>query len=234
MIEEFYVWGTTSIRISICLMIMRIIGSTNKHWRIGLSVLIASLCVFSITSTCFNYLQCRPIRALWDYSMPRDLCVGREKLRDWMITASALYFLTDIILAVIPIFVVKNLLWPWREKCVIIFLMGLGLLASAAIIPKMIQQQNLTTEYDLTWKTAELVMWTNIEPCLGIIAISIPALRRLFITKFQWLSASAFNSARESRQSRSNRSDGSGEDKLNSSSELETRNIQSSGTAFSG
>jgi hypothetical protein len=121
-----------------------------------------------------------------------------------MITASAVYFLADIILAITPIFIVRNRSWPLREKFAIVILMGLGLLASAAIVPKFIQLQYFTTEYDITWRAAELVMWSNIEPCLGIIAISIPALRKLLVNNFNRIHGSTLNFTRSSRQMSSN------------------------------
>jgi hypothetical protein len=185
-------------------MMIRIFGATNKNWRIGLYILISILAAVNIASSCFHYLQCRPLRALWDYSMPRELCVSRPNLRNWMYTASAVFFLADIILAITPIFIVKNRSWPMREKFAIVLLMGLGLLASAAIIPKFIQLQHFTTEYDITWEVAELVMWSNIEPCLGIIAISIPALRKLLVNQFGNLCDSTLGFIRLSRNISSN------------------------------
>jgi hypothetical protein len=58
--------------------------------------------------------------------------------------------------------------------------MGLGLIASAATIPKLISLGRLTSLRDITWIIANFAMWTVTEMYCGIIAASIPTLRSLF------------------------------------------------------
>jgi hypothetical protein len=72
-----------------------------------------------------------------------------------------------------------------RDKIILGSLMGLGLLASAATIPKLIGLHQLSSLSDVTWILANFSMWTVVEIYYGIIAASIPALRSLFETGFQ-------------------------------------------------
>jgi len=79
-----------------------------------------------------------------------------------------------------PIFLVKDMNRPVREKLTIIFLMSCGIVASAAVIPKVLALRHYTNESDFTWIAANVVLWSTVEPCLGIIACSIPAYKKPF------------------------------------------------------
>jgi hypothetical protein len=66
---------------------------------------------------------------------------------------------------------------PRREKIIICVLMGLGILASCAAIPKFLSIQRLRFDNDIAWEVAQLDMWGFLEMCLGILATSNIALK---------------------------------------------------------
>jgi hypothetical protein len=90
------------------------------------------------------------------------------------------FFTTDIILSILPLFIIRNIQRPLREKIVISLLMSLGFLCAVAVIPKLISLHDFGVNKDFTWTTAEVAMWSMVEVSLGIMVACIPALKRVF------------------------------------------------------
>lgn len=85
--SEFYVWGTTSIKLSIAFMLLRI-RRESKFWRHGLIALMIFLISFAVTSSVMDYTECHPVRALWDFSYPRSACHPTSFFRNWEIVGT--------------------------------------------------------------------------------------------------------------------------------------------------
>jgi hypothetical protein len=76
-----YSWATTFVKLALIALILRVVPRSNA-WRIGLWLLLAFVMIVSILSTTLNAIQCRPLKALWDFSYPRDKCIPIPILRD--------------------------------------------------------------------------------------------------------------------------------------------------------
>jgi hypothetical protein len=74
-----------------------------------------------------------------------------------------------------------------RDKVAVCILMGLGILASCAAIPKFISLRHLGTNYDWTWEAAKVDLWSLLEMCLGIFATSIIVLKGTLQNVFKGL-----------------------------------------------
>jgi hypothetical protein len=82
---------------------------------------------------------------------------------------------------------------PRREKIVICILMGLGIFASCAAIPKFLAVRRLGHSGDATWEVGQVDMWSLVEISLGILATSNIALKGLLeklLRRFKLLSTS--------------------------------------------
>jgi hypothetical protein len=84
---EFYVWSATSVKISVAFMLLRIRGE-SKLWSRGLIALMIVLISLAITSSVIDYTECRPVRALWDFSYPRSACHSPTFFRNWEMSES--------------------------------------------------------------------------------------------------------------------------------------------------
>jgi rhodopsin domain-containing protein len=93
---------------------------------------------------------------------------------------AGLFLFTDAIFAAIPLFFIRKLNIPLREKIVLGVLMALGLFCTTATIPKLLSMGQYASNPDYSWFGADLLMWSMIEVYIGIIAACIPTLRRLF------------------------------------------------------
>jgi hypothetical protein len=85
--------------------------------------------------------------------------------------------ITDIVFSILPIFILRQLNRPLRDKITIGFLMGLGLLCAAAGIPKLISLQQYGVNRDFTWWAKDITMWSDIEVFTGIVAACLPSLK---------------------------------------------------------
>jgi hypothetical protein len=98
---------------------------------------------------------------------------------------------------------------PLREKIVLCLLMGLGILCTAASIPKFISYSVFASGGDTTKNATGVVVWSQIELYVGIIAACIPMLRAFFESALRRIGVSITNSSRGvSRTSGWNRTPG--------------------------
>ncbi|KAF1817227.1 hypothetical protein P152DRAFT_426905 [Eremomyces bilateralis CBS 781.70] len=170
-VTEFYVWGVTMAKISLLIMLFRLVGE-HKRWKQGIVISIAIMVVLAVASSLWNYLQCRPLKALWDLSISRDACINKKYWRD-----PGTFMVSDILLSLLPIFVIGKIQRSRGERAVICLLMALGLLCSAAIVPKLITLQHYGMSLDFTWFSAELLTWSMVELLLGITTTCMPTLK---------------------------------------------------------
>jgi len=177
--DEMYIYTVTFAKLSIATMLKRFMTDV-KAWRYGLNILMVTSVIEAIVSSCISFTQCIPIKAIWDFTYPESACANRQRLLPWAYLSSVLFLLTDFILALLPIILIRRLRRPLREKIFIGFLMGLGLLCSAAIIPKLFKLGGLSKDMDFTWSIVDLFTWATLECCIGVIVACLPTLKNMF------------------------------------------------------
>jgi hypothetical protein len=84
---ESYSWGTACVKFSLACMLMRI-KSESAMWRRGLWAMSIFVLIVSIAASGIDWGQCRPIRALWDFSYPRSRCMPKSKFKIWIYISS--------------------------------------------------------------------------------------------------------------------------------------------------
>ena len=67
LVQPWILFSSTFTRISICLFLLRLVGSA-RHWRILLNSQILLMLALSFAFLLTTYLQCRPLNKLWDAS----------------------------------------------------------------------------------------------------------------------------------------------------------------------
>lgn len=100
---------------------------------------------------------------------------------------------TDIIYTFIPVIIIGRIHRPLRERLVICFLMALGLLATAATLPKLVGVVKFGFKVDLTYRSSDALLWSTLEVNIGIIAACVPTLRRPFesaLRRCGWVNSS--------------------------------------------
>ncbi|KAE8418638.1 hypothetical protein BDV36DRAFT_282894 [Aspergillus pseudocaelatus] len=83
----------------------------------------------------------------------------------------------DLYLAIYPSTVLMKLRMPLRKRLALCAALGMGSIAAATAIAKSTQFPDFAHQDDYTYETADLVMWTNVESNVLILASCIPTLQ---------------------------------------------------------
>jgi len=92
---------------------------------------------------------------------------------------SALGALSDWVLALVPVFLVSNLQMNVRTKISVSIVLGLGGIAAIAVLVRIPYVRILVNSTDFLYDCTNVVIWTSIEPGLGLTAASLATLRPL-------------------------------------------------------
>ncbi|KAF1972601.1 hypothetical protein BU23DRAFT_467336, partial [Bimuria novae-zelandiae CBS 107.79] len=127
-------WASALARMSIGFMLLRF--EASKTWRVVLKILIFTQLCLPISLDVIALVQCRPIRAMWEY-VPDAVCWSLPRMQTYGYINSgkfaiAIGMLSDIVFAAMPIYLVWSLHRPVLERILISILMALGLLAATA------------------------------------------------------------------------------------------------------
>ncbi|KAJ4296486.1 hypothetical protein N0V90_006531 [Kalmusia sp. IMI 367209] len=123
-------------------------------------------------------LLCRPWPATWNPTLGK--CGDRAIITALSYAASVCTIITDLTCAIVPYFVLKDLQMPARVRYSLIGVLGLGVFASVAAVVRMPYFRYYSHTTDVLYYSANITIWSNVESGMGIIAASIPPLRRLF------------------------------------------------------
>ncbi|KAF6808237.1 cation-transporting atpase 4 [Colletotrichum sojae] len=180
-----YAWSLPFIKASICFTVFRI---TNcRRYR----VILGGVMVASMLSTTVGFVAvvavCRPVSYTWDKSIDGK-CAPSTIITAISYVISVLAIITDWTCAIVPTVVVWGLQMKSRVKASFCAILALGAVASAATIVRLPYLQYYNKPQNYLHNIANIVLWPIFECGIGIIAGSLPSLRRLL--KF-WLDKSS-------------------------------------------
>ena len=152
------------LKSGIALSMLRIRSSTAWNWF--LYFMIAIQIAFAIANTFFPLLQCRPLEAAWNTVIQGGQCMAPTKLRIVTTVAGYVNVATDLILSVAPVRFLIILQKPAIEKILLMLLMSLGLLASAASIRKAIIVQAWGDDLSDMWNQGVAIATLTVSESL--------------------------------------------------------------------
>jgi hypothetical protein len=176
--QVLWYWSIALVKISVALLLLRI--KPTRAWRIFLFSTIALLILTAVTSTFFQFLQCRPFSVYWDPSVflrGGVTCIPRLAITGNITAASAVHVSTDLIFSFIPITFVRKLHRPTGEKIFLCILMGLGLFASSLAILRTAGVNMAAATPDIFRDTVMFTLWSMLELETALIAATIPTLK---------------------------------------------------------
>ncbi|QDS78057.1 hypothetical protein FKW77_003374 [Venturia effusa] len=172
-----WIWALTALKISVCLMLLRIKQTTR--WKA---------------------VQCIPVEANWTMSlrMSGHNCWSEQKQEIVTYAVSGkqrvrlvskkfvpvngyagLFAITDIACALLPLLFILKIDRPLRERLTLSLLMAMGLFACACGIVKTCLVRGSLITRDPIWGGSSTALWTYAEEYIGIIAANIPCLKSL-------------------------------------------------------
>ncbi|KAF7131129.1 hypothetical protein CNMCM5793_004116 [Aspergillus hiratsukae] len=176
--QGFHVMSTNWGKVSVALFLVRIISEVKQHKRAMYAGMIL-LSIINIGGVYTIYGQCTPTAKAWDNGI-KGSCWPDGAQRDYAFFQGSASAFSDFVLAIYPLFTIKNLQMATKVKFGLGFVLSLGIIAMVAAIFKTIHLAALTAKSDYTWDTLNLTIWVAVEQYLIILAACIPALTPLF------------------------------------------------------
>ncbi|KAI0593535.1 hypothetical protein F4775DRAFT_577476 [Biscogniauxia sp. FL1348] len=182
--EILYFAASSLTKVSITLTVLRICPKPSLYRWIAIGNAAMMITAAGIAGV-FVLTNCRPIFVYWNPDL--GVCSfgskGLGSLEIVSLIGSVFQMLSDWVSALLPFFVISNLQMPRRSKIALICILGLGIMASIAAFARMLfykyWDKTLYPENYL-YHTGVIVLTSELEVGLGIVACSLPPLRRLF------------------------------------------------------
>ncbi|KAH8668816.1 hypothetical protein BX600DRAFT_460764 [Xylariales sp. PMI_506] len=174
-----YLWyGLTMLtsKVSIGIFFLRL--TVSKHHRRIVYVAIGLTIVTSIALFFVNLLQCSPISYFWNRA-EEGKCIPSVIMAYLLVAYSAVAMLCDFTFALLPIFMMMKLQMDNSIKLALSIILGMGCLASVAVIVRLTYIHDLNNP-DFLWSSFDVMIWSAVEQGLAITAGSLACLRPLF------------------------------------------------------
>ncbi|KAL4746460.1 hypothetical protein BDW72DRAFT_35145 [Aspergillus terricola var. indicus] len=159
---------------SILAMYYRIFPTRFMKW----STLVIGLVVTAWWIACIlvSVFGCHPIRKNWDPFVD-GRCIDNVKV---FIGKAVPNFTTDFIMLALPMVEVRKLHMKTTQKIALATVFLMGGLGCAASVVRFAQVREMSRDNtDPSWILPDNMLWTTVEPCVGIIAACLPPLRPL-------------------------------------------------------
>lgn len=167
----FYV-AVGLIKMSITLFIRRIVDDVSQFWTIVVNVFLGIEVVYVLLAIFWQVFTCWPMRANWDrwYSgslaQPASCLDAMTSVRTLRIT----HLVLGVLLLLMPVIIIWSVSMSWQKKARLFFLWAAGALS---VIGGLLQQLQ-TISNDSTWSYTDILVWTCLDLCMGIITASLP------------------------------------------------------------
>ncbi|KAK8044028.1 hypothetical protein PG993_004052 [Apiospora rasikravindrae] len=176
-----YAWSLPFIKCSICFSLFRV--TQERRHTIPLICVMALATFSAILGFIAVLITCQPLAKNWDPVWQNDPNIG--SCMDYSIIQNISYFIsassivTDWACALLPCFIVWNLNMKRKLKFSVAGILALGAFASLSTIIRLPYLGAYTAPVDHYYKVANIVIWSEVECGVGIIAGSLPSLRGL-------------------------------------------------------
>ncbi|KAI0841627.1 integral membrane protein [Hypoxylon sp. FL0890] len=170
--------ATTLTKISILTQLYRLtIASGDRKMTIAALLSIAVIGLSSFVFFIVSIFQCTPLSEFWKLSAEPQNCINEGA---HLMAANIINSVTDWVTVLLPIKTAFGLNLPAKQISMVIFLFGVGVLASSAGIARSYFAWRLITGFDIVWNSWLVWFCSDIELNLGIICASIPATKPFF------------------------------------------------------
>ncbi|KAE8351119.1 hypothetical protein BDV28DRAFT_25488 [Aspergillus coremiiformis] len=195
-----YCFSSILCKISVGIFLLRV--TVSQFHRVVIYAVTALAMVFGLVFCILIIAQCTPVTHFWmrlSQTPPNGgSCIPMTVAVVGLYIFSAVSFLFDLTVGLLPIFLVRNLQMRRDLKCGVAGLLGMACIASVAVLVRMGYVETLRNPDFLCESlaggragshplmltpfldaTAGIEVWSNIETGLGIIAGSLATLRPL-------------------------------------------------------
>ncbi|KAG8163504.1 hypothetical protein KVR01_006801 [Diaporthe batatas] len=191
-----YIVVSTLVKFVVGIFLLRL--CVNNGWqRITIWVLLVLVGLFNIFYVFVAVFQCQPVSFYWwryaENAPITGKCNGRAIATVPTYIAVLLGIAGDLILALLPITLIKHAKLDKKTKISVICVLSLGSLASVATIARIPYAQQVLSNPDYLYNFSDLAIWSIVECGIAITASSLATLRPLFV-KMKLLATNHFTS----------------------------------------
>ncbi|CAE7031388.1 hypothetical protein P3342_006613 [Pyrenophora teres f. teres] len=184
-----YTAASTMIKLSILCFYQRFTGPLTYMWAYCIWGNIAFCIATSLSSVLGTIFICSPVSAYfqgWSESIKAPVPVVCGDQGALFIVFSVISCIQDFVICTLPVFLVRHLQMPQRQKIAICGILGLGILSSVCGI---IRAYHASRTYHYPTKVSHCsywgYFWTTIEVQLAVICASAPAMKNFFNHYFE-------------------------------------------------
>ncbi|KAF2229101.1 hypothetical protein EV356DRAFT_437826, partial [Viridothelium virens] len=167
----FFHIGIPTGKTAVAVFLMEIIGLAYVKMRWILMSIAAMNYLISVPIAIYSQLHCNPINALWNPLKQQQCNTHMYVLLSYV--SGSIAALSDILLALLPIYILWSLQIDRKLKQVLCVLLSLGIVAAIAAIVRTWATSFLEGE-DASYHLGILFEWGQVEGWLVLIAMSVP------------------------------------------------------------
>lgn len=188
--EWAYVLTTTTMKVGVGIFYL---GIMVKRWQnLLVKYVIGAVVIFGIAYFGCVVAQCVPVSFIW-LRFSRTHHYEGACLPDLVVVwgtylHSILSAIADWTLGLLPVTILWDVKMGWGTKAMLVFLLGLGALASTATLVRLSVIYHIIDLSDFLWDTLGIAIWSTVEPGVALFAVGLatirPLLRIFFPTSF--------------------------------------------------
>ncbi|KGO76005.1 hypothetical protein PITC_011620 [Penicillium italicum] len=176
--QLFYVLTCVVAKLSIIIALLRITISRVHSYILYAAMTLAT--AVGLTFFFFTVFQCSPVNYFWNRAQPNahGACVSTNLLINIAYLYSVGAAITDLTIGLLPVALIWDLHMNRRTKGAIVAILGVGCIASAAVIVRIPYIPTYKGP-EFLYATSEVSIWSNIEAGIGITAGCLTTFRPL-------------------------------------------------------
>ncbi|KAI0880139.1 uncharacterized protein GGS22DRAFT_175969 [Annulohypoxylon maeteangense] len=175
--QMHYACSSNLVKAGIAVALLRL-TTTQKTYRVIILGILISTPIFTVAVLIVLISTCRPLGSQW------DLALGSCGVHTAMAYLSYIFTVFTVILdwacAMIPYLLLKDLEMRRHVKISLIVVLAFGSLAGVCAIIRLPFLKYYLIEEDQLLGFANIILWSNVENGIGIIAAALPPIRKLF------------------------------------------------------
>lgn len=163
------------VKVSLTLFIRRLASQSSAKWRWFCDIFLFTLAVYILTAIFWVSFTCNPPRAQWDKLYSGQLATEATCLKTSVQgkLLSITHVAQDVILLLSPMIILWKVQMDGAKKMRLFGMWGVGLIA---VLCGLMRYLRTDFTSDVMWDYAELLVWTSLDVCIGIITVSLPVM----------------------------------------------------------
>ncbi|GLA29149.1 hypothetical protein AnigIFM63326_007042 [Aspergillus niger] len=169
-------------KLSILFFYQRAFNSIIRSLRYTIWALFVFCTGLGVGSTIAFICACVPPQMFWlrvypifGFEPPEPLHGTCEPQRLHLGVPLLLDLFSEVVMLLVPVFVLWNLQMPGRKKAAVIFTFSLGIFVTAISAVRFYYSWKLENGGDLSWDDTDSYMWNSVQLCWGVVVACIPA-----------------------------------------------------------